>query len=70
MALRTTLLEVGKAAGTVKQIAARLNMAEAGVAVELTMLHSRGKVTRTKVVQDKGRAVFEYRIADEAVSQV
>lgn len=69
MALTTTLLEVGKAPGTAKQIAARCNGSDVSIAVELSVLYSRGKVTRTKIPQEKGRAVYEYRVADEAGSQ-
>lgn len=69
MALLVTLKEVSKAPGTVREIANRLNMDESQVAPELTTLYSRGKVTRVKVPQPKGRPVFQYSIADEAQPQ-
>lgn len=69
MAYRTTLLEVGKCPGTALEIATRLNMEVTSVSAELLTLHSRGQVTRTKVPQEKGRPVYQYRIADEAQPQ-
>lgn len=69
MASKTTLAEVGKCPGTAKELAARLNMEETSVSSELLTLYGRGKVTRTKVPNEKGRPVYQYRIADEAASQ-
>lgn len=69
MALLVTLKEVSKAPGTVKEISARLNMDEVSIAPELTTLHSRGKVTRTKIPGPNGRPVFQYSVADEAQPQ-
>lgn len=69
MALLVTLKEVQKAPGTVREIANRLNMDESHVAPELTMLWSRGKVSRVKIPQPKGRSVYQYSVADEAQPQ-
>lgn len=69
MALLVTLKEVQKAPGTVREIANRLNMDECQVAPELTVLWSRGKVTRVKIQPPKGRPVYQYSVADEAASQ-
>jgi predicted transcriptional regulator len=67
--LLVTLKEVQKAPGTVREIATRLNMEESQIAPELTILWSRGKVSRVKVPQPKGRPVYQYSVADEASSQ-
>lgn len=63
MALRTTLNALAQGPGTVREIAARTSNPETSVAAELTTLHSRGRVTREKVPQEKGRKVYQYRLA-------
>ena len=63
MALRSTLKALEQGPGTLREIASRVSNPAASVAVELTTLHSRGKVTRVKIPQEKGRPVYQYSLA-------